>query len=122
MSSFVSEFLVLAGTFAYNKTVAVIATFGIVLAAVYILWMYQRTMTGEPTEEIKQTISEINKRELVAISPLIAVIIALGFVPQVALNVINPAVSKVQDYVDVQDSQPAIKSMDLVQATMKVGA
>jgi NADH-quinone oxidoreductase subunit M len=122
MSSFVSEFLVLAGTFAYNKTVAVIATFGIVLAAVYILWMYQRTMTGEPAEEIKQTITEINKRELIAISPLIAVIIALGFVPQVALNVINPAVSQVQDYVDVQDSQPAINSIGLTETAKKVGA
>ena len=122
MSSFVSEFLVLAGTFAYNKAVAVIATFGIVLAALYILWMYQRTMTGEPAEEIKQTMTEINKRELVAISPLIAVIIALGFVPQVALNVINPAVSQVQDYVDVTDSQPAINSVGLVETTKKVGA
>ena len=122
MSSFVSEFLVLAGTFAYNKAVAVIATFGIVLAALYILWMYQRTMTGEPAEEIKQTMTEINKRELVAISPLIAVIIALGFVPQVALNVINPAVSQVQDYVDVTDSQPAVNSVGLVETTKKVGA
>jgi NADH-quinone oxidoreductase subunit M len=84
--------------------------------------MYQRTMTGEPAEEIKQTMTEINKRELIAISPLIAVIIALGFVPQVALNVINPAVSQVQDYVDVQDSQPAINSIGLAETAKKVGA
>ena len=108
MSSFVSEFLVLLGTFAYNKTVAVIATFGIVLAAVYILWMYQRTMTGEPSSEVRETVKEINSRELVAITPLIAIIIALGFMPQVALNVINPAVDQVQQYVDVQDLAPAI--------------
>lgn len=122
MSSFVSEFLVLAGTFAYNKAVAIVATLGIVLAAVYILWMYQRTMTGEPSSEVVQTVTEINRRELVAISPLIAVIIALGFFPQVALNVINPAVGQVQDYVDVQDNPPAVNSDGLVEITKKVGA
>lgn len=122
MSSFVSEFLVLAGTFAYNKAVAIVATLGIVLAAVYILWMYQRTMTGEPSSEVVQTVTEINRRELVAISPLIAVIIALGFFPQVALNVINPAVGQVQDYVDVQDNPPAVNSVGLVEITKKVGA
>lgn len=109
MSSFVSEFLVLAGTFAYSKTTAIIATFGIVLAAVYILWMYQRTMTGEPSAEVKETVTEISSRELAAVSPLIAVIIALGFVPQVALNVINPAVEQVQEFVDVQDTPPAVE-------------
>jgi NADH-quinone oxidoreductase subunit M len=109
MSSFVSEFLVLAGTFAYSKTTAIIATFGIVLAAVYILWMYQRTMTGEPSAEVKETVKEISSRELAAVTPLIALIIALGFVPQVALNVINPAVEQVQEYVDVQDAPPAVE-------------
>jgi NADH-quinone oxidoreductase subunit M len=122
MSSFVSEFLVLAGTFAYNKTVAVIATFGIVLAAFYILWMYQRTMTGEPSNEVTQTVTEINRREIAAITPLIALIIALGFAPQVALNVINPAVGQVQEFVDVQDSQPEINSTGLVEISKKVGA
>lgn len=109
MSSFVSEFLVLVGTFAYSKTTAVIATFGIVLAAVYILWMYQRTMTGEPSNEVKETVTEISTRELAAVTPLIALIIALGFVPQVALNVINPAVEQVQKYVDVQDEPAAVE-------------
>lgn len=109
MSSFVSEFLVLVGTFAYSKTTAIIATFGIVLAAVYILWMYQRTMTGEPSAEVKETVKEISSRELAAVTPLIALIILLGFVPQAALNVINPAVEQVQKYVDVQDAPPAIE-------------
>lgn len=112
MSSFVSEFLVLVGTFAYSKTTAVIATFGIVLAAVYILWMYQRTMTGEPSNEVKETVKEISARELVAVTPLIGLIIALGFVPQVALNVINPAVEQVQQFVDVQDAPAAVEGAE----------
>jgi NADH-quinone oxidoreductase subunit M len=108
MSSFISEFLVLAGTYAVNPTAAIIATFGIVLAAVYILWLYQRMMTGVPSKEVEETVTEISRRELVAIAPILAIIIALGFVPQVALNVINPAVEQVQTYVGVTDPEAAV--------------
>jgi NADH-quinone oxidoreductase subunit M len=108
MSSFISEFLVLAGTYAVNPTAAIIATFGIVLAAVYILWLYQRMMTGVPSKEVEETVSEISQRELIAIAPILAIIIALGFVPQVALNVINPAVEQVQTYVGVTDPEAVV--------------
>ena len=104
LSSFVSEFMVLVGTFSVYKTAAVIATFGIVLAAVYILWLYQRTMTGVASQEVAATVSEITPRELAAIVPIIAIIIALGFFPQVALRIINPAVSQVQTYVGTSDA------------------
>lgn len=103
MSSFVSEFLVLLGTFAVNKTAAVIATLGIVVAAFYILWMYQRTMTGEPSAEVASTVSEISRRELIAVVPLIALIVALGVFPQAALKYINPTVTQVQQSVGASD-------------------
>jgi NADH-quinone oxidoreductase subunit M len=103
MSSFVSEFLVLVGTFSVYQTAAVIATFGIVFAAVYILWLYQRMMTGVPSAEVSSTVTEISRREMLAIAPILAIIIALGFFPQVALDVINPAVEQVQTYVGVTD-------------------
>ncbi|NBV89861.1 MAG: NADH-quinone oxidoreductase subunit M [Actinobacteria bacterium] len=99
MSSFVSEFLVLVGTFSVYKWVAVVATTGIVLAAFYILWMYQRVITGEPSQEVSETVTEISKRELLAISPIIALIIALGVFPQAALRIINPAVQGVEQVV-----------------------
>ena len=107
-SSFISEFLVLAGTYSVNPTAAIIATFGIVMAAVYILWLYQRMMTGVPSKEVEEKVTEISRRELVAIAPILAIIIALGFVPQVALNVINPAVEQVQTYVGVTDPESAV--------------
>lgn len=69
--------------------------------------MYQRTMTGQPSNEVRETVSEISKRELIAITPIIAAIIALGFVPQVALNVINPAVEQIQIQIEVTDLPPA---------------
>lgn len=108
MSSFVSEFLVLTGAYAVNPTAAIIATFGIVLAAIYILWPYQRMMTGVPSKEVAETVTEISKRELIAVAPLLAIMIVLGFVPQVALNVINPAVEQVQKYVGVTDPEASI--------------
>lgn len=111
MSSFVSEFLVLTGTFTRYPTEAVIATFGIILAALYILLMYQRTMTGLPSAEVEATVTEINKRELAAIAPIIAIIIATGFVPQALLNVINPAVDKTMQVVAVEDPKPTIEGM-----------
>jgi NADH-quinone oxidoreductase subunit M len=103
LSSFVSEFMVLVGTFSVYKGAAIVATFGIVLAAVYILWLYQRTATGVASQEVVDTVTEISHRELVAIVPILAIIVALGFFPQVALRVINPAIAQVQNYVGVTD-------------------
>jgi len=108
MSSFVSEFLVLTGAYAVNPTATIIATFGIVLAAVYILWLYQRMMTGMPSKEVEEAVTEISKRELIAVAPLLAIMIVLGFVPQVALNIINPAVEQVQKYVGVTDPEASV--------------
>ncbi|NBU32006.1 MAG: NADH-quinone oxidoreductase subunit M [Actinobacteria bacterium] len=102
MSSFVSEFLVLLGTFSAYQWVAVIATTGIVLAAFYILWMYQRVITGEPSQEVTETVTEISKRELLAIVPIIAIIIGLGVYPQAALRIINPAINQVQQVMKIQ--------------------
>jgi NADH-quinone oxidoreductase subunit M len=108
MSTFISEFLVLTGAYAVSPTAAILATLGIVLAAVYILWLYQRMMTGVPSKEVEETVTEISRRELVAVAPLIAIMIVLGFVPQAALNVINPAVEQVQTYVGVTDPEATV--------------
>ena len=108
MSTFISEFLVLTGAYAVNPTAAILATLGIVLAAVYILWLYQRVITGVPSKEVEETVTEISRRELVAVAPLIAIMIVLGFAPQVAINVINPAVEQVQTYVGVTDPEAAV--------------
>src|SRR6266487_2181108 len=93
LSTFVSEFLVLVGTFTKYKAAAVAATLATVLAAIYILWMYQRTMTG-PVKEQTRHMSDLKARELWAVGPLIALIIFFGFYPQPLLNIINPAVHR----------------------------
>jgi NADH-quinone oxidoreductase subunit M len=91
LSTFVSEFLVLVGTFTRYRVAAVAATAGIILAAIYILWMYQRTMTGPTAPEVEK-FPDLRIRELLAVGPLIALLFFFGFFPQPLLNIINPAV------------------------------
>ncbi len=107
MASFVSEFLVLVGSFEKYTVAAVIATFGIVLAALYILWLYQRTMTG-PVKAGCEKMSDLKGREALAIIPMIVLLIALGVYPKPALDVINPAVDRVMVQVGATDPPPTI--------------
>jgi NADH-quinone oxidoreductase subunit M len=93
LSTFVSEFLVLIGTFTKYEVAAALATAGIILAAIYILWMYQRTMTGPVRPEVA-SMPDLRARELWAVGPLIALIIVLGVYPKPVIDVINPAVHK----------------------------
>ena len=110
LSSFVSEFLVLVGTFTRYKVPAVIGTVGIILAAVYILWMYQRTMNG-PTVEKVDGMPDLSGREIVAVAPVIALIVALGFFPKPVLDVINPSVQQTLSRVQMQDPQPTVATV-----------
>jgi len=105
LAPFVSEFMVLAGTFTRSIPAAAVATLGIVLAALYILIMYQRTMTGPLTEGGSQ-VHDLKTREVAALAPAIVLIVGLGFFPQPLLNVINPAVDEVVSHVGVGDPPP----------------
>lgn len=109
LSPFVSEFLVLAGTFTTSITAAVIATLGIVLAALYILLMYQRTMTG-PIRESTKDLPDLKVREVAALAPLLALIVVLGFYPKPALDVLNPTVDSLLQHVGVSDPEPTVAS------------
>ena len=106
LSTFVSEFLVLVGTFSRYKVAGSFAVAGIVLAAIYILWMYQRTMNG-PTVDSVATMPDLRPRELLAVVPLIALIFAMGVYPKPVLDVINPAVKATMSQVGSVDPVPA---------------
>jgi NADH-quinone oxidoreductase subunit M len=107
LSSFVSEFLVLVGTYTRYPVAAVIATLGIVLAAIYVLLWYQRVATGPATEKVKG-FKDLGRREMFAIAPLIALIIAIGFFPKPLLDVINPAVTRTLHEVGQTDPAPTV--------------
>ncbi len=106
LSTFVSEFLVLVGTFTRHKGLAVLATTGIILAALYVLILYQRTMNGPVIDKVKK-FRDLNVREAFAVGPLIALIIFLGIYPKPVLDVINPAVQYTLHDVGKTDPLPA---------------
>ena len=107
MSSFVSEFLVLVGTYTRYPVAAIIATFGIVLAALYILIPVQKALHG-PTTAGNENLPDLNLREKLAIAPVIAVIIALGFFPSPLLNIINPAAQATISALGFSDPTPTV--------------
>lgn len=111
LSSFVSEFLVLVGTFTRYPVHAVIATFGIVLAALYILIPVQKALHG-PTTPGNEALSDLNLREKIAIAPVIAIIVVLGFYPSPLLKIINPAASHVIAQMGFSDPVPNVTSGD----------
>ncbi len=110
-SPFISEFLVLLGTFTVHKTVAVIATVGIILAASYALWMVQRTTHGTlnpALEKIDAMRRDISPREMVVVAPLIALLLLLGFYPKPVTDVINPAVTATFSHLGTTDPNPTV--------------
>ncbi|MDT4999171.1 MAG: NADH-quinone oxidoreductase subunit, partial [Mycobacterium sp.] len=107
LAPFISEFLVLIGTFTRYPAFAVFAASALVLSAIYILWAYQRMMTG-PVKSGNEKLSDLVPRELVAVVPLIAILLVLGIYPKPALDLINPAVSHTLTTIDQQDPAPRV--------------
>ena len=92
LSGFVGEFLTLVGSFAVNPWFAVVATFVMILAAAYLLWMYQRVVTGEPSAfllGLGSHLTDITATEILTLAPLGALVVVLGFFPGILLNLIS---------------------------------
>ena len=105
LSPFVSEFLVLIGTFGANKPAAIVASLGVVLAALYILLAYQRIFTG-PVRDGLTTMPDLSTRERWVVGPLITAMLVLGFYPAPALDLVRePAVRTIIE-VGVEDVVP----------------
>ncbi|WP_431606754.1 NADH-quinone oxidoreductase subunit M [Mycolicibacterium neoaurum] len=111
LGPFISEFLVLIGTFSRFPVLAVIAALALVLSAIYILWAYQRMMTG-PVTRGNESLRDLVPRELIVVAPLIVLLLVLGIYPKPALDVINPAVTHTLTTIDVQDPRPATAEGD----------
>ncbi len=99
LSQFVSEILVMIAAFDYHWWVGAVAVTGIVLAAVYVLWLYQRTMTG-PSVPGDEAIRDLDRRELVAVVPLVAALVLFGFYPMPLLDAVNPTVDSLLPVAD----------------------
>ncbi|MGA8256879.1 MAG: NADH-quinone oxidoreductase subunit M [Nocardioides sp.] len=107
LSPFVSEFLVLLSAFDYAWWVGGFAVTGIVLAAIYVLWMYQRIMTGPTPADVEAT-PDASPRELLAVAPLMVALVAFGFFPQPLLDASNPYIDDLMQHVGVTDEEPVV--------------
>jgi NADH-quinone oxidoreductase subunit M len=81
LNGFVGEFLILLGAFQVNRPAAVLATSGIVFAAVYLLWMYQRVALGPVTNEANRRLADLSAREWAVLVPVVLFIVWIGVYP-----------------------------------------
>jgi NADH-quinone oxidoreductase subunit M len=101
LSGFVGEFLVLIGTFLSHRWYAVVAATGVILAALYLLWAYQRVFHGEP-DEANRSFPDLKSAERLVMLPLIALIVFLGVYPKPVLDRIEPSVKALIARVEVE--------------------
>ena len=107
LAPFISEFLVLIGTFTRYPVFAVLAALALVLSAIYVLWMYQRMMTG-PVADGNERLTDLRPRELLVVVPLITLLLVLGVYPKPALDVITPAVTHTLTQIHQPDPAPTL--------------
>jgi NADH-quinone oxidoreductase subunit M len=92
-SGFIGEFLSLLGTFVANRPWAIVGALGVILAAVYMLWSFQRAFMGKPEGE-NRTLRDANFREVCVVVPLLALSLFLGIYPKPVLDRIEPTVKR----------------------------
>lgn len=113
LAPFVSEFLVIVSAFDYAWWAGAVAALAIVLAAVYVLWAYQRIMTGpNVSASVEPRWRDLDRREVGAVAPLLVALVIFGFYPAPLLDVINPNVEQTLSQVNVQDEGPVVTEFD----------
>jgi len=94
LNGFVGEFLVLLGTFRANPRMAAFAATGVILSAVYMLWMFQRVNYGQVTNEKNAKLPDLSAREWWAIAPLAVMVVVMGVLPGVFLRPMAPSIDR----------------------------
>ena len=100
LNGFAGEFMILTGTFLTARWWAVVAAVGVILAALYLLWAYQRTFHGEPDEENRAHMWDLTLRERIAIAPLVILIVVMGVYPKPFLDRIDPSVKSLIAHIE----------------------
>jgi NADH-quinone oxidoreductase subunit M len=104
LNGFVGEFLVLIGSYATLPVLAVIGAVGVVLAAIYLLWAYERVFTGVPDKEDNLTLKDLSVREISLLAPLAVLVVVLGLYPAILLDKITPSTEAVLDHIEATTS------------------
>ena len=100
LNGFVGEFLVLIGSYATLPVFAIIAASGVVLAAIYLLWAFERVFTGVPDKPENQVLKDVSGREIALMAPLVALILLLGLYPQVLLEKTEASTEAILDRIE----------------------
>jgi NADH-quinone oxidoreductase subunit M len=100
LNGFVGEFLILLGVFQYAKVYAVVGTIGIILGAAYLLWMYQRTMFQELTNEKWLKLRDLSAREVLTVAPLAGMALWIGIWPQPFLHMLEAPAERIMAQVE----------------------
>jgi NADH-quinone oxidoreductase subunit M len=99
LNGFAGEFLILVGSFLTRRWFTIVAAVGVILAALYLLWAYQRVFHGEPDEENAAT-PDLTWREGLVMAPLVGLIVFLGVYPQPVLDRIQPSVDRLVAHIE----------------------
>jgi NADH-quinone oxidoreductase subunit M len=110
MAGFVAEFMVLTGTFQVYKIPAIIATFAIILAAIYMLWLYQRVFTGNENKDSKNIV-DLNKKQILILSPIVVLTVLFGFYPAPIIKITESTIANTMTSVGATDPQPIIEKV-----------
>ena len=100
LNGFVGEYLVLIGSFTTLPVLAIIAASGVILAAIYLLWAYERVFTGVPEKEENKALADLSIREITLLAPLTALVLLLGLYPNILLDKIAPSTEAVLDHIE----------------------
>lgn len=95
LNGFVGEFLIIIGAFGRSHVYGALAAVGVVLAAVYLLWMYQRVFYGEVTNEKNRALADCTPREKIMLVTLVVVILGMGIYPQLFLRRLDTTVTQI---------------------------
>ncbi|MCG8603574.1 NADH-quinone oxidoreductase subunit M [bacterium] len=105
LNGFVGEFLILVGTFLKSKLTGVLAATGVILAAVYMLTMFQRVMFGKLENEANRKLVDLSGREIAVLVPIVVVIIFIGVYPNAFLRKMEPSINHLITMVESKQVQ-----------------
>ena len=111
LNNFVGEFLVLQAAVQVNFYYAVFAALGVILSAVYMLWMVQRTFYGATPHEVEHHVTDLTPREWAVVLPLIVMMVWMGVGPQSFLPAVSAQNKQVLSFVQKSPAQPAAKEV-----------
>lgn len=100
LNGFVGEFLILVGLMGASIPWAVLAATGVVIGAIYMLWLYQKMMFGEITREENKNLKDLDNREFAVMLPLVLLCFLIGLYPQPLLKTIEPSAKAIVEYVE----------------------